>query len=314
MNCALCNNAFNDGVQCSSCMKYLDFACAGITESGYRKLGVDRRAAWKCSQCRSSLINPPQQPPTPIDSAPSTSSLDIILSEIRDLKKQLSSLPTLVDDVKSIKNEIVDLKNSCEFNSATLNEQGARLTKVEKKLNDLQTTQDAVCSIPNELKAIKKDFDARDQRSRLNNVEIKGIPFNKAENLFTIVEQLTKTVDYGFPKSQINYVTRIPTYNPKEKSIIISFINRYIKEDFVAAARSKKISACDLGFGENTQRIFVNDHLTPMNKKLLTKTKSIAKDKNYSYVWVKFGKIHVRKNDTSNMVIISTENDLNKIA
>ncbi|CAG4932255.1 unnamed protein product [Parnassius apollo] len=54
------------------------------------------------------------------------------------------------------------------------------------------------------------------------------------------------------------------THFGKDKSIIVNFINRYIKEEFVAAARSKKfMTAKDIGFVGNEQRLYVNDHLTP---------------------------------------------------
>ncbi|KAL4719363.1 hypothetical protein ACJJTC_019492 [Scirpophaga incertulas] len=155
----------------------------------------------------------------------------------------------------------------------------------------------------------------KEQRSRLNNVEVKGVPLKTGENLFSIAEALTKAVGYSFPKTQINYIARVPIHNSKEKLIIITFINRYIKEEFLGAARAKKIlTADDIGFRGNRQRVFVNDHLTQESKNVLTKTKAVAKEKNYSYVWVKHCKIHVGKNDTSRVVIVSTVNDLNKIA
>lgn len=95
----------------------------------------------------------------------------------------------------------------------------------------------------------------------------------------------------------------------------MSFTNRYVKEEFVAAARAyKTLSASEIGFQDSQQRVFVNDHLTAESKNLLTKTKAIAKAKDFSYVWVKFGKIHVRKNDTSSIIIITKDSDLNKVA
>ncbi|KAJ2951358.1 hypothetical protein O0L34_g13498 [Tuta absoluta] len=110
------------------------------------------------------------------------------------------------------------------------------------------------------------------------------------------------------------YQARVPTYKPTEKNIIMSFTNRYVKEEFIATARAvKDLSARDIGYTDSNQRIFLNDHLTPEMKALLTKVKNTAKDRNYLYVWVRYSKIHVRKNDTSHVIVISRENDLNKI-
>lgn len=83
----------------------------------------------------------------------------------------------------------------------------------------------------------------------------------------------------------------------------------------MASARDKKtITASDIGFQNNDKRVFIKHHLTANSKKLLTKTKSFAKDKGYMYVWVKFCKIHLRKNYISPVKVIQLESDLNNIA
>ncbi|CAG9137815.1 unnamed protein product [Plutella xylostella] len=154
----------------------------------------------------------------------------------------------------------------------------------------------------------------KDQWSRLNNVEIKGVPIKNNENLFKIVESLGEHIGLPVLKSQINFVTRVPAYNSKEKSILIGFLNRYTKEDFVAAGRAKKeLKACDVGYSSCDHRIFFNDHLSPGNKRILTRVKDLARVKNYRYVWVKHAKIHVRKNDGSPATIVKSIDDLNKL-
>lgn len=308
MKCAMCDSSFVDGVQCGACKKHLDFSCANVQEVAYRKWRSDKRAAWQCPKCK----NPgPSNNPSPLNDE--SASLDVILREIRSLKVQLSSLPILIDDVRKIKEEIADLKASCEFNSAELKDFSERLSSVESKLPDVMRIQDTVKATHEAISVVKHDFSAKEQWARLNNIEIKGVPLKKGENLFTIVDTISKVINYTVPKTQINYISRIPVHNSKEKSIIVCFINRYIKEEFVAAARALKIlTVDDLGFA-GAGRVFINDHLTPAHKKLLTKTKSVLKAKDYRYIWVKHGKIHVRKNDMAHVIIINSESDLNKI-
>lgn len=320
MKCATCSEDFQDGVQCASCKQNLDFSCAGITEGGWRRLGTERRNVWKCPSCRT-LSPLPVLPSSAKAASPEPASLDIILREIRDMKSQLKSLPTLVSDVKvikdellSIKREIADLKASNNFLSNQIEEHTDRLTVVETRVSNLEPMQADVDALRSELQAMKLELSFADQRSRQNNVELKGIPTKNNENLFTIVEAVCKKVNYLFPKSQINYIYRIPIYGSKEKAIVVSFLNRYVKEEFMAAARaSKDLTAADVGFKDATNRVYVNDHLNADVKALLSKTKSLATEKNYSYVWVKYGKIHIRKNDTSRVLIIARQNDLNKM-
>ncbi|XP_037296229.1 uncharacterized protein LOC119189773 [Manduca sexta] len=305
MKCALCNESFNDGVQCASCKKQLDFRCASISEAGWRKLGADRRAVWKCPSCRIS---------SPSASTTEQASLQVVLNEIRDLKRQLSILPSLTENIHSIKDELKELRNCCEYNSSLVEEFSHKLKDLESRITGLEGLQATVHTLHRDVEGIRAELKANDQRSRLNNVEIKGVPLSKTENLFDIVEKISKKVNFSFPMTQINYISRIPMYKSKEKAIIVSFLNRYIKEDFVAAARvCKTLSTLDLGFNGTSSRIFVNDHLNADSKILLNKTKLLAKQNSYKYVWVKHGKIHIRKDDTSKSFVIINHNDLNKL-
>ncbi|KOB68632.1 Zinc finger DNA binding protein [Operophtera brumata] len=185
----------------------------------------------------------------------------------------------------------------------------------KKRVTSVEQLQATVVSLETDVSSLKSQLSASEQRSRLNNVEIKGVPLKKDENLFSIVEVICKATNYSFPKTQINYLHRVPLHGSKEKAIVVSFINRYVKEEFVASARAcKTLSAAALGFTGTSQRVFVNDHLNAESKNLLNKTKSAAKEKNFNYVWVKYGKIHVRKNETSPAFIVYRESDLNKFA
>ncbi|KAL4707030.1 hypothetical protein ACJJTC_014309 [Scirpophaga incertulas] len=284
MKCAACEAHFNDGAFCGGCNRYLDFACANIAEIGYRRLGRERQASWRCPQCKI----------TASKSGPSPVTLELLFQEIQCMNKKLSSLPTLIS-AESIKNELSDLKLSCDFNSAKLDEFESRITNLEHQTKELNKMENLLRQTKQEVETLKCDNISRDQWARLNNIEIKGVPFNKNENLFLIFESLFKTTGYPFSKDQVNYIARVPTYQPNTKNIIVSFLNRYVKDDFVAAARAlKSITTADIGYGgDPAEKIFVNDHLTAENKRLLTSVKE--------------------KNDTSPVFIISTPSDLNRI-
>jgi hypothetical protein len=315
IKCAICKVEVTDSIPCGSCKGTIGFCCTNLSEQSYRKYTSDRKAAWKCLCCRKDAA--------PTDSKVSSASskqadFDSIMSELKEMKRQLACLPTLVQDVKTIKTELAEVKDSCEFNSGKLDECASRLQQVEIKLPELEsinnTLNDKINAMGLQLSHLKNELISRDQWLRLNNVEIKGVPLKKNENLFTIMDSLCQVVGYPVHRTSINYISRIPVHNSKEKSIIVSFANRYIKEDFIASARVKKsILADEIGFNDNHQKIYVNDHLTPEYKQLLTKTKTALKAKGYMYVWVKFAKIHVRKDDNSRIYVINSENDLNKL-
>ncbi|KPJ14792.1 5'-AMP-activated protein kinase catalytic subunit alpha-1 [Papilio machaon] len=99
------------------------------------------------------------------------------------MKRQLSSLPALVDDIRLIKDELSVLKIACDFSHAKVEEFNARLMDVESKVSQIDNTD--LSTLHAELAKAKQDLSAQEQRSRLNNVEIKGIPLKKGENLFS---------------------------------------------------------------------------------------------------------------------------------
>ena len=312
--CAACNVQFNDGVQCGSCRKHLDFVCANISETGWRKLGANRMAQWKCPTCRTSSPAAPSAPAATAAPATEPVSLETVLNEIRGMKRQLTSLPTLVDDIRLIKDELSEVRLTCEATNGKFEEIGSRLAEVEAKVSELEKLHNTVNSLQSDLAKAKFEISAHDQRSRLNNIEIKGVPVGKDENLFSVVEAIGRKVNYNFSKTHINYISRVPIFKSSEKLIIVSFLNRYVKEDFIAAARAvKNLSTADIGCQGTSTRVYINDHLSVEHKKLLSRVKILAKEKHYEYVWVKHGKIHLLKNNHSKVYIIKNELDLNKI-
>ncbi|XP_063366885.1 uncharacterized protein LOC134655365 [Cydia amplana] len=246
MKCAYCDNQVGDGAQCSSCKNEVGFCCAGITEQGYRKLGPDRRTTWKCHKCKRDA-SPARAKPADIET---------VLLELREMKKQLLCLPGMVQDITAIKTELSEVKESCNFSSAELEEHSSRLVEVERKVSELEALQEKVVLQSNESSFIRNEMSRNDQQQRLNNVEVKGVPVKKNENLFTILKDIGAAIGYQVEKNSINYISRVPMHKSKEKLIIISFTNRYIKEDFIASARlKKKISAEEIGFKDNKQSV-----------------------------------------------------------
>lgn len=178
MKCASCKLSFSCGVQCSTCKKFLDFECAQITETRFRNLG-SKRSAWKCVSCRPSpipspVLSPIQSPVPPQDPA----TLEIVLKEIQDIKSQLSCVPCIVADIKTIKQKIsgeftktfTDFKNKVTSLEAKVSENTHK--HFESKLNYLQSEV-----------ALFKSRVSSVQRS--TSVRSRGVPTKEVENLFS---------------------------------------------------------------------------------------------------------------------------------
>ncbi|CAG5042946.1 unnamed protein product [Parnassius apollo] len=306
-NCGVCGELLSEGPHCTVCNQELHFHCAGITEAGYRKLG-DRKSTWRCIKYKEThSIQPPLSPRIESDA--------LILKEIRALSDKLAPLECLKDEVIALRSEFADLKSSLNNTNLALKEFNDKIKDFEQRLVQVEKVQKHANLIQTRLEKLEQESNSAEQWSRMNNVEIKGVPQTSGENLFEY--KIGSMIQYPITKTQVNFVTRAPTREREHiKPIIICFCNRYVKEDFVAAARyaskTSHLTSSNLGFVGNN-RIYVNDHLTVHNKTLLCKTKKAAVEMNFRYVWVKHAKIHVRKTDTSHIIMVKSERDLSKI-
>ncbi|XP_041972192.1 uncharacterized protein LOC121728142 [Aricia agestis] len=262
---------------------------------------------------------------SPARAATNPLDMDIIMMELKALAARMdNSLPALLENVKAIQVELADLKtlkaecttlkSSVEFLSHSVDSLSSKLSDVESEMDSLKKTKTDISALQERCSKLEDLRNESEQKLRQNNIEIKGVPMTNSENLFTIIEKIGNTIGCTIPKEQINYIARVPMRNnDKNKNIICSVHNRYIKNNFVAAAKKLKagINATILGFQSDTH-IYVNDHLTMENKILLNKTKSLAKQKDFLYVWVSGCKILIKKNATSPTFHIKTEKDLQK--
>ncbi|XP_064292969.1 uncharacterized protein LOC135310000, partial [Plodia interpunctella] len=298
---------YTDGPVCSICSKQYDFACAGITEYGFRRLG-DRKNSWRCPACKTgSSLSPAATSPVP-------SQLDKIQERLNQIVFDLVPLKTLVEDVKAIKLEMGDLRASVEMAHNTIGDFTAAFSSMETRVSNVEKVANEIPTLQAEVNRLKQEMEERDQWARANNVEIRGIPQKKNENLYQIAQKIGELSVFNIKKEDISYIARIPTRVPDaEKPIIITFNNRYIKEDLVASARkSNQLRLNNLGF-PTTGQFYVNDHLTQKYKILLNKARSAAREKDFRYIWVKHSKIMARKSDTSPIFVIKNEKDLLKI-
>lgn len=316
--CKRCDTESRDGATCVACKAKFDFPCAGISEAGWRKLG-ERKSTWKCQSCKATPVASPQT--GCLKASPANS--ETIMIELQSLSAKMEALPALIESVKAIQSELAELKtirqevyemkSSFESYGQEIKGLASKVSVLEDEIESMKNTKEVIVNLQDRITQLENRQSENEQRSRMNNIEIKGVPISKDEDLFAIMAKIGEVIDFHVQKEQINYIARVPTRNDKlNKNIICSVHNSYLKNDFIAAARKyKKLNAGDLGLQGNN-RVYINDHLTLENKLLLNRTKAQAKERGFEHVWVRGCKILVRKNTTSPKHCIQTEQDLKK--
>lgn len=243
-----------------------------------------------------------------------------VAAEFNRLKENLRTVvrEILSEELKPIKDDIINIKESFSFFNQQFEDLTKRVVKAEAELKSYKTMSSELSQLKTTVSNLENRNNINDQWSRRSNIEIYGIPEKKNENLFQILNNISERTSCKIdPTKDIDFITRVSPKqsdkNKRIKPIVVRFLARYKKDDFLSEARQLKLKASDIGFTECENPIYINEHLTGANKALLHRTKSVAREKLFAYVWVKNCTIFARKNDSSPVIVVSSEQDLNKI-
>lgn len=200
-----------------------------------------------------------------------------------------------------------------------------KVTIIDK--NELITKLTSDCSIlKEELKSTVSRLDTLEQYSRRNNLEIQGVPEKNSENISKIIGDIGAAINCPLTIHDIDAVHRVPFFDSKRigpKNIIVKLKSRVLKDNFLA--RMKEYALKNRNTNTNgsprhgvviphiSDRLFVNEHLTPKNKQLYKLVRAAAKEKEYKFTWTKNGFIYTRKTDTSRIQIIRCEEELTNL-
>lgn len=162
-----------------------------------------------------------------------------------------------------------------------------------------------------------------EQDARQNNLEIHCLPEHKQENLVNTITQLCKVVSYPVTENDILFCNRVQKFNPASKmprTVICKLASKLKRDNLLAAVLSynkanpkQKLNTKLLGYGVKEAPVFVSEHLTPSNKSLHAATRMRAKEKQFKFVWIRNGKIFVRKDESSPALVITHNEALQKL-
>lgn len=171
-----------------------------------------------------------------------------------------------------------------------------------------------------EVEALKKrahenalSITAQEQYSRNKNIEVKGIPQVANKSLEGIIGKVGDAIGEPIRKDDIEICHRLPTRSAdSDPNILVVFNNRAKPDAIVETARKSRFTTSDIGYTKK-QPVYVNEHLWPRLKKLLGMTIAKKRELNWRFAWAKGGKVFARQPETSRIVRIACESDLEKL-
>ncbi|XP_046978154.1 uncharacterized protein LOC124543877 [Vanessa cardui] len=247
---------------------------------------------------------------------------EVIEKEMTTLIENINKtiLSTVSTHLKNIETKIADLQESVSFISNQyddIKKQVSTYSELTIKLQqENQSLQSTVLNLTNRINQIE-------QRSRATNIEIQCVPESKNENLIKIAKQLSNAVGFDLDDSKIQNCTRIAKIDSSSKrprSIILQLSTPLVRDQLLAAVikfnkknPSGKLNSSHLGIGGNIVPVYVCEHLSPANKLLHAAARRKSKELNYRHVWVRSGRIYMRKTDNSDYKLISNMDCLDKL-
>nr|XP_049697147.1 uncharacterized protein LOC126054687 [Helicoverpa armigera] len=214
-------------------------------------------------------------------------------TEFVRIKDSLKSIDELKDSVNFMSQKFDEVMVEHECNKETIKQLKMDNESLKKCVTDLSVRVNML-----------------EQFSRQDNIEVNGIPENKSENLLSTIMQLGNAISYNLQENDILHFSRIrklDSQSDRPRSVVVKLRSSRVRDEILAsvikfnrAHPRDKLNSTHLGYGGTKKPVFVSEHLSPINKAIHAETRKIARAKGYKYVWVRDGRILVRKDDGSN--------------
>lgn len=240
---------------------------------------------------------------------------DIILKMQESINKMFDK------ELKPIKDELFEIKESMNFINTQYEDMKKNNEACKLKILELETKNEELSVTVNDLNLRVNQME---QQSRQNNIELQCVPENKNENLMTIISELGKVVGCQLKDNDILHCSRIAKMNrtsPRARSIIVQLASPRLRDQLLAAtikynkgkSLENKLNSTLLGMTGNRTPIFIAEHLSPTNKALHAAARKRAKDTGYKFVWIRNGRVFMRKSDEANYVLVKNMDMLKSI-
>lgn len=228
----------------------------------------------------------------------------------KSINKELSSIKQEIECVKNSMNFINEEFEKARKNHETLTKEVANVKMINSEL------QSNVTELTNKINFME-------QNARMNNVEVQCVPENKKENLNSIIMQIAKTVGCNLTEENVLHCVRVAKgdkSNVRPRSIIVKLSSTRIRDNLLAATinfnkinKSNKLNSGHIGVAGDKHPIYITEHLSPANKSLHAAARIKGRELGYQHVWIRNGRIFMRKTDDSAYVLIRDKDSLNKL-
>lgn len=277
----------------------------------WRKKSNEAKSAWKCPHICKGTGTPVSVTPTVGNDNPlnNYSSVD---SSLKLILEKVSQLDTVVSEIK-------DLKVSVQFISDRYEEMTSEIKDVkckneENKREILRLRSDNEY-LYRQLKLVNESTLSLEQKMRANCIEVHGVEYNENENVAEVIESIGSALRLKTEKNNIIEVLRLVSNSKKKVTpnkpppILVRFKDQCFSKPWLQKRKTGLTSSNIVG-GSSQENVYINENLCPQLKELFFNARIQGKKLKYDFVWVKDGKIYMRKNENTKVKCITSLDDI----
>lgn len=305
--------ARNQGLQCVACQQYFHAKCAKLTNSGLEAI-LNGTVSWLCSNCKS------KQRKSIISSDTKDSSTMRRSSVSEDnTNAAMSSSSSLINDIAEIKAMQQSFVNSMKFFSDSFDSFNIKIDQFDQKIKLVEKIIQENIELRKSVNVLTDKVEILEQKLNANFVDIVGVPEKSNENIIKIVQSIGVSIKCPLNATDLDDCFRVKYHandDNKPKKIIVRFISRLKRNDFIASYRLQKnnLTTENLNLPAPHNKIYINEHLSQSKAKLLFESRTFCRNNGIKWIWVRDSNIFVRKADESKTIKISKLDDLRKVA
>lgn len=138
-----------------------------------------------------------------------------------------------------------------------------------------------------------------------------------------MLQQCSQFIGHQLNEGDIVGCVRVAKLNKDSKfpkTIVAKFRSVRCRDEFYSAVYrynkghpNDKLNTNHLGIAGEKKPVYVSEHLSPFFKSLHAASRKKAKEAGYKFVWVRNGRIYVRKDSDSSYIYIKNQDSLELI-
>ena len=238
----------------------------------------------------------------------------MIKEEISDEKDRLLKIVENIQKIKSDIGKTVDFMS--EKFEVIIHESKELKSKVTMLVKENKILNDQLNDMKEETTSLSSQVDFLERNLKGKNLEIVGVPFVKNENVGDLALKVLTNIDPQLNKEDIESARRLMKKDKNNVTIYGPILARFKnigKRNYIFRNKKNLAEARPNLVNGSVKKIFINENLTPKNKKIFYHANCFKKQNNWRFVWTANGMVFLRKTESSDAVLVKNLVDLENI-